>query len=130
VTLVPKYSDHDLAEARALQRKLNAVLDSAQPGKAGAFSLLVVRQLCDRALLAIPDEPYQEKVCEIERYATDFLAAARCKGRGRGGATPGAVFQRRLILSTLDALNDRLTSLETLRRDDFVVSRTAVTQKF
>ncbi len=125
---MPKYSDHDLAEARSLQRSLNSVLTSAQPGKAGAFSVLVVRQLCDRALVVIPDEPFQEKVCEIERYAVDFLAAARSKGRGRG-ATPGAVFQRRLILSALDAINDRLTSLERLRRDDFIVSH-AVAQQF
>ena len=127
---MPKYSDHDLAEARSLQWELKAVLDSARPGKGGALSLQEVRQLCDRALLAIPDEPFQERVCEIERYATDFLAAARSTGRARGGATPGAVVQRRLILRTLDALNERLTSLETLRRDDFVVSHTAVTQKF
>jgi len=125
--LVPKYSDRDLAEARSLQRRLNAVLTSAQPGKDGVLSLVVVMELCDRALVVIPDEPFQEKVCEIERYAVDFLAAARKTARSRG-ATPGAVFQRRLILSTLDAINDRLTSLETLRRDDFVVSH-AVAQK-
>jgi hypothetical protein len=64
--------------------------------------------LCDRALLAVADEPFQEKLCEIERYAADFLAARR------GGTTPGAVFQRRLILSTLDAINLRLANLETL----------------
>jgi len=129
VTLMPKYSDHDLAEARSLQWELKAVLDSAQPGKGGAYSLQEVRQLCDRALLAIPDEPFQEKVCEIERYATDLLTAARKTGRGRG-ATPGTVFQRRMILSTLDAINERLTSLETLRRDDMVVSHAVLSQKF
>jgi hypothetical protein len=125
---MPKYSDHDLAEARSLQWELKAVLDAAQPGKGGAYSLQEIRQLCDRALLAIPDEPFQEKVCEIERYAADLFAAARGNGRGRG-ATPVAAFQRRLILSTLDAISDRLTSLETLRRDDFAVSHTAVSQK-
>lgn len=101
----------DLAEARSLQRKLTEVLNSAQPGKGGAHSLQEVRQLCDRALLAIPDEPFQEKLCEMERYAADFLAADRSARRGRS-ATPGAVFQLRLILSTLEAISDRLASLE------------------
>jgi hypothetical protein len=127
VTLMPKYSDRDLAEARSLQWELKTVLDSAQPGKGAAYSLQEVRQLCDRALLAIADGPFQEKVCEIERYAADFLAAAKRAGRG---ATPGAVVQRRMILSMLDAINDRLTNLETLRGGELAVPHASVSRKF
>lgn len=110
MSLQPKYCDRDLAEARLLQQQLKEVLNSAEPGKSGADSLQAVRQLCDRALLAVADEPFQEKLCEIERYAADFLAARR------GATTPGAIFQRRLILSTLEAINQRLANLETLSR--------------
>lgn len=110
MNLHPKYCDRDLAEARLLQQKLKELLNSAEPGKSAADSLQEVRQLCDRALLAVADEPFQEKLCEVERYAADFLAARR------GATTPGAIFQRRLILSTLEAINQRLTNLETLSR--------------
>ena len=106
--LYPKYCDRDLAEARLLQQKLKELLNSVKPGKSAAESLHEVRQLCDRALLAVADEPFQEKLCEIERYAADFLAARR------GATTPGAIFQRRLILSTLEAISQRLANLETL----------------
>lgn len=108
MSLQPKYCDRDLAEARLLQQKLKELLHSAEPGNAGADCLQELRRLCDRALLAVADEPFQEKLCEIERYAADFLAARR------GAATPGAVFQRRLIFSTLEAINLRLANLETL----------------
>ena len=108
--LSPKYCDRDLAEARSLQQKLKELLNSVEPGKSAEDSLQEVRQLCDRALLAVADEPFQEKLCEIERYAADFLAARR------GATTPGAIFQRRLILSTLEAINQRLANLETLSR--------------
>lgn len=130
MSLVPKYCDRDLAEAWSLQRKLKEVLHSAQPGQCGADSLQEIQELCDRALLAIPDEPFQEKLCEMERYAADFLAAGRGVRLDRD-ATPGAVFQRRLILTTLEAINDRLASLETLRRDVGLVPAAAPTlQKF
>ena len=108
--LYPKYCDRDLAEARSLQQKLKELLNSVEPGKSAADSLQEIRQLCDRALLAVADEPFQEKLCEIERYAADFLAARR------GATTPGAIFQRRLMLSTLEAINQRLANLETLSR--------------
>ena len=108
--LYPKYCDRDLAEARLLQQKLKELLNSVKPGKSAAESLHEVRQLCDRALLAVADEPFQEKLCEVERYAADFLAARR------GATTPGAIFQRRLILSTLEAISQRLANLETLSR--------------
>ena len=112
MNLQPTYCDRDLAEARLLQQKLKELLNSAEPGKSGADCLQEVRRLCDRALLAVADEPFQEKLCEIERYAADFLAARR------GATTPGAVFQRRLILSTLEAIHQRLANLETLSRAD------------
>ena len=124
---VPKYCDRDLEEAWLLQRKLRAVLSSAQLDKPGAQSLQEVTQLCDRALLALPDELFHEKLCEVERYAVDFLSADRSARRDRGATTPGAVVQRRLILAALEAIHERLERLETLSRAGDVLSRAGIT---
>lgn len=95
-------SDRDLQEARLLQRKLRELLHEAQPGNPDTESLKEVRRLCDRAILVVDDEFCQDQYCEVERHATNLFSAG------------GVMFQRRLILESLEAIHERLASLQVL----------------
>ena len=92
-------SRRDLEEALLLQSKLRQLFDAAQPGSQDPASLKECRRLCDRALLAVDDEYCQQQLCEVERHAVKMFSAG------------GVMFQRRLILDTLEAIGDRLASL-------------------
>jgi hypothetical protein len=98
-------SDRDLQEARLLQRKLCELLHEAQPGNPDTESLKEVRRLCDRALLAVDDEFCQDQLCEVERHAVSLFSPG------------GVMFQRRLILESLEAIHERLASLQVLATD-------------
>ena len=93
-------SDRDLQEARLLERKLRELLREVQPGNPDTGSLKEMRRLCDRALLAVDDEFCQDQLCEVERHAANLLSSG------------GVSFQRRLILESLDAIQERLASLQ------------------
>lgn len=93
-------SDRDLQEAKLLQRKLRELFHEAQPGNPDTESLKEMRRLCDRALLAVDDEFCQDQLCEVERHAANLLSSG------------GVSFQRRLILESLDAIQERLASLQ------------------
>ena len=93
-------SDRDLQEARLLQRKLRELFREAQPGNPDTESLKEMRRLCDRALLAVDDEFCQDRLCDLERHASNLLSPA------------GVMFQRRLILESLDAIQERLAVLQ------------------
>lgn len=108
----PVRSDRDIEEARLLQRKLCAVLRVAEPGAPDPESFQEVLRLCDRALLAVDDEYCQQQLCEVERHAAKMFSAS------------GVMFQRRLILDTLEAIGDRLASLYALGRSADAVGRT------
>jgi hypothetical protein len=95
-------SDRDLQEARLLQGKLRELLNQTQPGNPDIDSLKEVRRLCDRALLAVDDEFCQDQLCEVERHAVNLLSPG------------GVLFQRRLILESLDAIQERLAVLKAL----------------
>jgi len=95
-------SDRDLQEARLLERKLRELLNGAQPGNPDTESLREMRRLCDRALLAVDDEFCQDQLCEVERHAVNLFSPA------------GVMFQRRLILESLDAIEERLASLQAM----------------
>ena len=95
-------SDRDLQEARLLERKLRELLNDAQPGNPDTESLKEMRRLCDRALLAVDDEFCQDQLCEVERHAVNLFSPA------------GVMFQRRLILESLDAIEERLASLQAM----------------
>ena len=90
----------DLDEARFLQGKLRQLFDSAKPGAEDSNSLTEVLRLCDRALLTVDDDFCQQQLCEVERHAVKMFSAS------------GVMFQRRLILDTLEAIGDRLANLE------------------
>jgi hypothetical protein len=98
-------SDRDLQEARLLQHKLRELLHEAQPGNPDTASLTEMRRLCDRALLAVDDEFCQDQFCEVERHAVNLFSPG------------GVMFQRRLILESLEAIHERLASLQTLSAD-------------
>jgi hypothetical protein len=102
VTHPASCSERDLQEARLLQRKLRELFREAQPGNPDTESLKEMRRLCDRALVAVDDEFCQDQLCEVERHAANLLSPA------------GVMFQRRLILESLDAIQERLASLQKL----------------
>lgn len=98
-----QYSERDVEEARLLQRKLREVFRDARPGAAHIDSLGEVRRLVDRALLALDDEFCQHQICEIERHAVKFFSRS------------GVMFQRRVILDTLEVIQNRLFTLQQLQ---------------
>ena len=107
----PGCSQRDLEEARLLQSMLRQLFDSAQPGAAGAEYLREMLRLCDRALLAVNDEYCQDQICQVERYAVKLFSPS------------GVMFQRRLILESLEAIGDRLVSLQVISRSGELVGR-------
>ena len=68
-----------------------------------------VTRLCDRAMLMVDDEYCQEMFCHVDRQALRLL---------RTGAR-----YRHLIRMSLDAIDQRLGSLETLRSTGNTVAR-------
>jgi hypothetical protein len=104
-------SRRDLEEARLLQGKLRQLFDSAHPGAADAENLKEMLRLCDRALLAVNDEYCQDQICEVERHALKLFSPS------------GVMFQRRLILESLEAIGDRLVSLQVMSRSADAVTR-------
>ena len=107
----PGCSQRDLEEARLLQSMLRQLFDSAQPGSAGAENLKEMLRLCDRALLAVNDEYCQDQICEVERHAVKLFSPS------------GVMFQRRLILESLEAIGDRLVSLQVISRSADTLAR-------
>ena len=107
----PGCSPRDLEEARLLQGKLRNLFDSAMPGAQDPNSLTEVRRLCDRAILTTDDEFCQQQLCEVERHAVKMFSAS------------GVMFQRRLILDTLEAIGDRLNSLQSIDRSADAMAR-------
>ena len=103
--------DLDLEEARLLQRKLREVFNSEQPF--AEESMRAVTRICDRALVTVDDDYCQEMFCEVDRHAQKLYATGRC--------------DRRRIGRALDAINQRLGSLRTLRAAGGLVARAAVT---
>ena len=108
----PGRSPRDFEEARFLQGKLRQLFDSAKPGSEEPDSLTEVRRLCDRALLTTDDEFCQQQLCEVERHAAKMFSEG------------GVMFQRRLILDTLEAIGDRLASLQAVIRSADALART------
>ena len=107
-------SDRDLQEARLLQRKLRELFHDAQPGNPDTEPLKEMRRLCDRALLAVDDEFCQDQLCEVERHAENLFSPG------------GVMFQRRLILESLDAIQERLASLQVRDADVSAGGETAL----
>ena len=107
----PVRSHRDLEEARLLQSKLCQLFHAAQPGSHDPASLTECRRLCDRALLAVDDDYCQHQLCEVERHAVKMFSAG------------GVMFQRRLILDTLEAIGDRLANLQSMHRSADVMAR-------
>ena len=101
----------DLEEARLLQGRLRQLFHDAQPGAQDPDSLKEVRRLCDRALLAVDDEFCQDQICEVERHAAKLFSPG------------GVMFQRRLVLESLEAIGDRLASLQAISRSADTLAR-------
>ena len=110
-------SDRDLQEARLLQRKLRELFHDAQPGNPDTESLKEMRRLCDRALLAVDDEFCQDRLCDLERHAANLFSPG------------GVMFQRRLILESLDAIQERLANLQGINGADAVAGAEPILEK-
>ena len=87
-----------------LRSKLCELFHAAQPGAPDPVLFKECRRLCERALLAVNDEFCQHQLCEVERHAAKLFSES------------GVMFQRRLILDTLEAIGDRLASLQSMHR--------------
>ena len=100
------WSRGDLEEARLLQRELGELL------RIKPFtneSMHAVTKICDRAMVTVDDDYCQEMFCMLDRQAHQQFATGK---RNRGA-----------LKTALDAIDQRLGSLETLRGAGQAVAR-------
>src|SRR5436190_16030811 len=107
----------EIYQARSLHRQIKELLRLQERGQATDRTLHDIKRLCDDAVRTIADPHYQEKVCEVERYADELFSVDK-RSRWTRGAQPGVMLMRRLVLRSLDALDERLMSLESVQRVD------------
>ena len=98
--------NRDIAAARKLYEEIRNVLE----GERSNATPQDLKVLCISFLYTIRDPYCQEKMCEVALRA-DELFDGRTQSERR--AQPGAMFLRRLILNSLESVDDRLRALET-----------------
>lgn len=100
------WSRGDLQEARLLQRELGELL---RTNPFTSESMQSVTKICDRAMVTVDDEYCQEMFGMLDRQAHQQFATGK---RNRGA-----------LKIALDAIDQRLGSLETLRGAGQTVAR-------
>jgi len=105
----------EIYRARSLHRQIKELLRLQERGQATERTLHDIKRLCDDAVRTITDPQYQEKVCEVERHADELFSVDK-PSRWARGTQPGVMLMRRLVLRSLDALDERLKSIESLQR--------------
>ena len=105
----------EIHAARSLHRQIKALLKTQESGEATEKTLQEIKRLCDGMVQAVPDPFCQAKVCEVERLSDEIFFVDKRSRWGRS-AQPGVMLLRRLVYRALEALDERLKSLEKLRR--------------
>jgi hypothetical protein len=105
----------EISAARSLHRQIKALLKTQERGEATEKTLQELKTLSDGLVQAVGDPFCQQKTCEVERLADELFYVDK---RSRWGRTPqpGIMLLRRLVYRALDALDERLRSLEKLQR--------------
>lgn len=105
----------EIYTARALHRKLKELLKTQERGEAAEKTLQQINRLCDGVVQAIADPICHERTRELERLSDELFYIDR-RSRWSPGAQPGAMLLRRLAYRALDALDERLRSLQKQQR--------------
>ena len=105
----------EIHAARSLHRQIKALLKTQERGEATEKTLQEIKRLCDGVVQAVNDPVCQQKICEVERLADELFYIDERSRWGRN-IQPGVMLLRRLVYRALDALDERLKSLEKLRR--------------
>ena len=105
----------EIHAARSLHRQIKALLKTQESGEATEKTLLEIKRLCDGVVQAVPDPFCQTKACEVERLSDELFYVDKRSRWGRA-AQPGVMLLRRLVYRALEALDERLRSLEKVRR--------------
>ena len=105
----------EIYTARSLHRKLKELLKTPQRGEAAEKALQEINRLCDGVVQAVADPVCHEKTRELERLSDELFYIDK-RSRWSPGSQPGAMLLRRLVYRALDALDERLRSLQKLQR--------------
>ena len=101
-------SNRDVVAARTFAEEIKRVLKAYARGERDNAMLQDIKVLCICVIHTIRDPYCQEKMCEVAVHV-DAMWGSR--------STPlNSIFLRRLIFKSLDAVDDRLGSLETTRQ--------------
>jgi len=111
-------SNRDIVAARTLHDEIKKVVKAHERGERGDALLRDIKVLCSCIIQTIRDPYCQEKMCEVEIHSDELFSIDKGPRWGRSSAQPSPMFLRRLILKALDAFDDRLRILETLRRSE------------
>ena len=114
-----EYSNRDIVAVRALHDEIKKVLKAHERGERNSSMLQDIKVLCSCIIQTIRDPYCQEKMCEVELHSDELFAADKRSLWGRSSSTQSSsIFLRRLILKSLEAFEDRLSTLETTRQTD------------
>ena len=108
-------SNRDIAVARTLHEEIRKVLKAHERGERGQALLRDIKVLCSCILQTIHDPYCQEKMCEVEIHSDELFAVDKRPPSDRS-TQPGSMFLRRLVFKSLEAFDDGLRSLETMRQ--------------
>ena len=110
-------SNRDIVAARTLHDEIKKVLKAHERGERGDALLQDIKVLCSCIIQTIRDPYCQEKMCEVEIHSDELFAIDK-RSRWERSTQPSPMFLRRLILKALDAFDDRLRAIETLRHSE------------
>lgn len=102
--------NRDIAAARTLYEQIRNVLKAYEQGERSNAMPQDLKVLCISLMHTIRDPYCQEKISEVAIHADKLFAIDE---RTRLGSSMLPIFLRRLILKSLEAIDDRLTALET-----------------
>ena len=105
----------EIYTARSLHRKLKDLLRTQERGEGTEKTLQELNRLCDCLVQAIVDPFLHENIREVERLSDELFFLDK-RPRWSRGPQPGAMLLRRLVYRALDALEERLRSLQKLPR--------------
>ena len=108
-------SSRDIAAARMFAEEIRKILTAHGRGERNNAMLRGIKVLCICVIHTIRDPHCQAKMCEVAIHSDALDKRSRW---GRSSTQLSSIFLRRLILKSLEEFDDRLRSVETMRRFD------------
>ena len=108
--------DRDIRTALGLQQQLRSIFKLHSGGCEDPAVLLRVRKLCAVAMRQTQDSFCRTRLAEIENYADAFFSDRKHQRWARNQSTSGVPALRRRAFAGLDALDERVHYIATIRR--------------